>query len=118
MPPPPINLANVNISIAEFQRLSSGTYNAGEVRLESETTLDTIKHHIHFTSLNKKAISHEEVLAVKNAFVKALSDSGVGADEIARIRHDLGLAAGRRPDELAELHRLACSSSAILHQTV
>ena len=28
------------------------------------------------------------------------------------------LAAGRRPDELAELHRLACSSSAILHQTV
>ena len=36
---------------------------------------------------------------MKNAFVKALSDSGVGADEIARIRRDLGLAAESGADK-------------------
>lgn len=32
-----INLARVNISLDEFQRLSKGDYNAGEVRLAGET---------------------------------------------------------------------------------
>ena len=29
----PIDLANVNVSLAQFQAVSSGTYNAGEIRL-------------------------------------------------------------------------------------
>ena len=32
MPLPPVNLANVNISLAQFQSISSGKYNAGEVK--------------------------------------------------------------------------------------
>ena len=95
----PVNLANVNISLQQFQDISSGKYNAGEVRLESETELGKINHHVHLTGSNAKSLSHAEVLAVKNAFVKALSDSGVGADEIARIRHDLGLAAESGADK-------------------
>lgn len=38
-----INLNNVNISLAEFQRMSKGDYNAGEVRLASENKLAVIK---------------------------------------------------------------------------
>ena len=30
---PPIDFANVNVSLAQFQAVSSGTYNAGEIRL-------------------------------------------------------------------------------------
>ncbi|MBQ9727554.1 MAG: hypothetical protein IJ783_03030 [Kiritimatiellae bacterium] len=69
------------------------------MKLESETELGKINHHVHLRGSNAKSISHAEVLAVKNAFVKALSDSGVGADEIARIRHDLGLAAESGADK-------------------
>jgi hypothetical protein len=34
-----INLANVNISLLQFQKISFGTYNAGEVKLASENKL-------------------------------------------------------------------------------
>ena len=96
----PVDLSRVNVSLQQFQSISSGKYNAGEVRLESETELGKINHHVHLRGSNAKSISHAEVLAVKNAFVKALSDSGVGADEIAQIRRDLGLAAESGADTL------------------
>ena len=88
-----IDFANVNISLAEFQGISSGKYNAGEVKLASETKLGKVNNHVHFQGSNATPLSHEEVLAVKNAFVKALSSNGVAADEIARIRRELGLSA-------------------------
>ena len=86
-----INLANVNISLQQFQSISSGKYNAGEVALASETTLDKINNHVHSTGKNKTELSHAEVLAIKQAFVKALTQGGVGAAEIARVRRELGL---------------------------
>ena len=88
-----VDFANVNISLAEFQGISSGKYNAGEVKLASETKLGKINNHVHFQGSNATPLSHEEVLAVKNAFVKALSSNGVAADEIAKIRRELGLSA-------------------------
>jgi len=42
-----INLSRVNISLAEFQRMSDGKYNAGEVKLSSETGLKKVNNHIH-----------------------------------------------------------------------
>ncbi len=42
---------------------------------------------------NVTPLSHEEVMAVKTAFIKALSSGGVGREDIARIRQELGLAA-------------------------
>jgi hypothetical protein len=89
---PSINLANVNISLNEFQRLSKGDHNAGEVKLAGEAKLAKINNHVHMTGRNVVAIPHEEVFAIKKAFVTALADGGVGADEITRIRKDLGLA--------------------------
>ena len=88
----PIDFSRVNVSIQQFQDISSGKYNAGEIKLESETELGKINHHIHRTGSNAKSLSHEEVLAIKNAFVKVLSSNGVSAYEITRIRRTLGLA--------------------------
>jgi hypothetical protein len=88
-----IDLSKVNISLQQFQTISSGKYNAGEVKLASETTLGKVNNHVHLTGSNATPLSHAEVLAVKNAFVKALSSGGVGAGEIARVRRDLGLSA-------------------------
>ena len=34
-----INLSNVNISLNEFQRLSNGEYNVGDIKLTSETEI-------------------------------------------------------------------------------
>ena len=87
-----INLGNVNISLRQFQEISSGKYNAGEVKLTSETPIDKVNNHVTMKFLNTTRISHEEVLAIKNAFVKALKSGGVGTEEINRIREELGLA--------------------------
>lgn len=35
----PVDYSRVNISLQQFQTISSGKYNAGEVKLVSETTL-------------------------------------------------------------------------------
>ena len=76
-----INLSKVNISLNEFQRLSIG-----------ETKLAKMNHHVGSFFVNKDIISHEEVIAIKQALVKALSQNGVGQEELDRIRKDLGLA--------------------------
>jgi len=92
-----INLANLNISLDQFQKMATGDYNAGEVALKSESKLTKINNHVHRLSANTKSISHEEVLAIKNAFMKALSANGVDMADINKIRKELGLA----PDETA-----------------
>ena len=86
-----INLGNVNISLRQFQEISSGTYNAGEVKLTSETGIGKVNNHVTMKFLNNTKISHTEVLAIKNAFVKALKSGGVNGDELNRIRQELGL---------------------------
>ena len=94
-----INLSNVNISIQKFQEISSGKYNAGEVKLTSETSIDKVNNHVTMKFLNTTKISHVEVLAIKNAFVKALKGGGVDADELNRIRQELGLAPEKPVDK-------------------
>ncbi len=87
-----IDFSNVNISIQEFQKLSQGDYNAGEVKLSSETRLTKINNHVHWVSLNNTKLDHTEVMVIKDAFIRALSSNGVGVDEINRVRSELGLA--------------------------
>jgi len=93
-----INLANVNITIQEFQSISDGEYNAGEVKLTSATTLGKMNHHLTFRGSNDKTISHAEILAIKDAFVRALSQNGVDANEINHVRKELGLAPANPSD--------------------
>ena len=87
-----INLSKLNISLNEFQLLSIGEHNAGEVKLAGETKLAKMNHHVGSFFVNNDIISHEEVIAIKQALVKALSQNGVGQEELDRIRKDLGLA--------------------------
>ena len=94
-----IDLANVNISLDQFQSISDGEYNAGEVKLDTETTLKKVNHHVHMKGLNKVELSHAEVLAIKNAFVRALSQNGVNKEELARVCRDLGLAPNGEADK-------------------
>ena len=90
---PPVNLADVSIPLQQFQAISSGKYNAGEVRLTGEHTIGEVNNHVHGTGKNRVALSHAEIVAVKQAFVRTLSGNGVGALELERIRQELGLAA-------------------------
>ena len=89
----PIDFSKVNISIDQFQSIASGRCNAGDVKLEDENTLGKVNNHIKRKGSNNVSLSHQEVLAIKNALVKALVDNGVDDNEIARVRRELGLAA-------------------------
>ena len=42
--------SNVNISLQQFQDISSGKYNAGEVRLADESNLKKMNNHVHRTA--------------------------------------------------------------------
>ena len=90
----PIDLSRVNISLQQFQDISRGEYNAGEVKLAGESKLAKMNNHVHRIGKNTETISHAEVIAVKEAFIKALTQNGVASEELNRIRKDLGLAAG------------------------
>ena len=87
-----INFSNVNVSIQQFDAVASGKFNAGEVRLTSETSLGKVNNFVKRTWKNDTSLSHEEVLAVKAAFFRALNSSGVVGEELARVRAQLGLA--------------------------
>ena len=87
-----IDLANVDISLQEFQRVASGKYNAGEVRLLGEHKLEKINNHVLFKGKNNVSLSHEEVLAIKTAFIDALARGGLDAALLNEIRAELGLA--------------------------
>ena len=95
----PIDLTRVNISLAQFQDISSGKYNAGEVRLSDETSLAKMNNHVHLWGRNVETISHEETLTIKDAFVRALANNGVGADALNAVRRELGLAPDGKADQ-------------------
>jgi len=89
---PRIDYSKVNISIQQFQEISSGKYNAGEMKLRSASTLEKINNSVGWFASNKTSLPLAEVLAIKNAFVRALSNSGLGTDAINNVRRELGLA--------------------------
>ena len=111
---PAVDLSKVNISLQQFQDISSGKYNAGEVKLASATTLDKMNHHVRQKFRNDEIISHQEVIAIKEALVKALSQHGVGAEEIGKIRRELGLA----PDGAADRQLHARSIKPLSRQQI
>ena len=71
--PLPVKFADVSISLKQFQDISSGRHNAGEVRLKDAHTIDKVNHYVSRTGRNKVSLSHAEVIAVKQAFVDALA---------------------------------------------
>ena len=80
------------ISINDFQRISNGTFNAGDITLTSSGKLDKVNNHVGILkSFNKTSIDTQTTLRVKNEFVNALRQSGVGEAELAGVRKELGL---------------------------
>ena len=94
-----INFGNVNISLQQFQEISSGKYNAGEVKLTSENKIDKVNDHVTLKFLNDVKISQVEVLAIKNAFIEALRGGGVTGDALVKIREELGLSPMKSVDK-------------------
>ncbi len=86
-----INLSNVNISLQQFQDISSGKYNAGEIKLTGERSIGKINNHVTLTRLNNTSLGLDEVISIKDAFVRTLAENGVKEQNLNRIRAELGL---------------------------
>ena len=82
----------MSLSIADFQKISNGTYNAGDITLTRGGKLDKVNNHVGLLKgWNNKSVNAATTLEVKNAFVQALKNAGVDADSIAAVREELGL---------------------------
>ena len=87
----------VNISLAQFNRIASGEYNAGFIDFKTDAdgkVLDELKkvnNHVHAVSKNTATISHERVLEIKEAFIAALERANVPPEKINEIRRELGI---------------------------
>jgi len=90
-------MALPDISLAQFNRIAAGSYNAGQIdfRTDENGTAELVKvnNHVWKTSKNNVELSPERVLEVKEAFLNALQKGGVGAESLNAIRDRLGLPA-------------------------
>ena len=90
------------ISIHQFNKIASGEYNAGFVDFATDADgnvlndLKKVNHHVVRTGLNRKELSTERILEVKEAFIGALERARVPQDRIDQIREALGI-----PKEMA-----------------
>ena len=83
------------LSVTDFQKIANGSHNAGDITLTSSGKLDKVNNHVGILKgWNTKTISAATTLEVKNAFVKALRDAGVGKEALAKVREELGLPKG------------------------
>ena len=82
----------MNLTISDFQKISNGSFNAGDITLTSSGKLDKVNNHVGILKgLNTKSISAATTLEVKNAFVQALKNAGVDEAALAGVREELGL---------------------------
>ena len=74
-------MALPDISLAQFNRIASGSYNAGQIdfRTDENGTAELVKvnNHVWKTSKNNERLSPERILEVKLAFLHALQNGGV-----------------------------------------
>ena len=90
-------MALPNISLAQFNAISNGDYNAGQIDFgtgrNGETKLVKVNNHVVRKSLNDVVLSPERILEVKETFLNALREGGVPPERIAEIRERLGIPA-------------------------
>ena len=84
-----------DISLAQFNRIATGDYNAGQIDFKTKddgtTELVKINNHVWQKSKNNVELSPERILEVKEAFLNALQKGGVSAEAMNEIRDRLGL---------------------------
>ena len=90
-------MATPNISLAQFNKIATGDYNAGQIDFRTKddgsTELIKVNNHVWKTSKNDVILSPERILEVKLAFLNALQRGGVTDEAIKEIRNRLGLPA-------------------------
>ena len=85
-----------NITLSDFNKIASGTYNAGMVDIGSkdgQSKLIKINNHVTRLSKNNVVMTPERIVAVKELFISALKRGGVSPENIAEIRRTLGISA-------------------------
>ena len=86
-----------NITLAQFNKIASGDYNAGQIDFRTKddgsTELVKVNNHVWKTSKNQTILSPERILEVKLAFLHALQNGGVRPEAMNEIRNRLGLPA-------------------------
>ncbi len=89
-----------DISLAQFNAIASGEYNAGQIDIRTgengQAELVKVNNHVWKTAQNKVQLSTEHILKVKEAFISALAKGGVQAEQLREIRNRLGI-----PEELS-----------------
>ncbi|MBQ7179273.1 MAG: hypothetical protein IJS08_17785 [Victivallales bacterium] len=92
-------MAHPEISLAQFNKIATGSYNAGLVDFETDKQgnltgeLTKVNNHVHRKALNKVVLSPERIVEVKEAFIAALRKGGVSEDNIRLVREKLGIPA-------------------------
>ena len=88
-------MALPDISLAQFNKIATGDYNAGQIDFKTNNDgsaeLVKINNHVWRKSLNNVELSPERILEVKEAFLNALQKGGVSDEAIKEIRDRLGL---------------------------
>ena len=79
-------MALPDISLAQFNRIASGDYNAGQIDFKTlkdgSTELVKINNHVWQTGKNNVMLSPERILEVKEAFLNALQMAGDNSYQI------------------------------------
>ena len=82
----------MSLSITDFQKISNGYHNAGDITLTGRGKLDMVNNHVGILKgWNTKSVSAATTLEVKNAFVQALKNAGVDEGALEKVRAELGL---------------------------
>ena len=84
-----------NFTLREFNYIASGEYNAGQIDIapdeQGKMRLTKVNNHIKKIELNNVAISKENILRVKQAFIDALEKGGVDPLMLSEIREKIGI---------------------------
>ena len=106
-------MAIPNITLAQFNRIASGGYNAGLVDFKTDANgnirneLKKVDHHVYRTGKNNVVLSPERIVEVKEAFITALRNGGVPEDRINEVRAKLGIPAETKlTDDTAEMKKI------------
>lgn len=89
-----LDLHKLHFSLDDFQKLSKGTYNAGEFRITDSGKLDIVNNHKVWTMFNHKAVDGQDAYAIRVAFAKAMAAGGLDKKAMKAVRQALGLGPG------------------------
>ncbi len=89
-----LDLHKLRFSLDDFQKLSKGTYNAGEFRITDSGKLDIVNNHKTWTIFNHKSVDGTDAYAIRVAFAKAMEAGGLDKKAMKAVRKTLGLGSG------------------------